>query len=528
MMRITRREFGAMTSAAALLRGGGAQAASPDVLVPGWDLPANLDPHQVLDVPAQNFALNVYDNLYRYEDNPPKEVPWLAESHTVSADGLSWEFKLRQGAKFHDDSPVTASDVVFSFQRVLKIGKAPAAAFLPVLKAEGVTAPDPQTVRIKLEKPYGPFFAAVPLVMILNEKLVRSNDKGGDWGAGWLASNEAGSGAYKLRPDSYVPLEKVDIEKFDGYFQGWIHNQHPISRVEFRPTRETSTRVLALLNGTLDFTDTYLPVDQVENIDKSKAAHVTRNQTMRIFLIRMNNTKPPFDNINARKAFAHAFNYKGFIDEILKGNAQRDPTPLPNTLWGFPKDAAGYEYDLAKAKEYAQKATAEGAPMKRPIEIHILQQLEQTTQAAQVFQADLATLGITLKIVASTFPNLTTAAGKADTTPDMWIHWVSTYMVDPENWVGQMYDSQFHGTWKASAWYKNPKVDELLRKARGLIQQAERQPLYEEATRLIIADSPDIWVYNTIELAGVSKRVKGARYCPVGSGCEVRWMSLEA
>ena len=54
----------------------------------------------------------------------------------------------------------------------------------------------------------------------------------------------------------------------------------------------------------------------------------------------------------------------------------------------------------------------------------------------------------------------------------MWIHWVSTYMVDPENWVGQMYDSQFHGTWKASAWYKNPKVDELLRKARGLIEQS--------------------------------------------------------
>ena len=63
-----------------------------------------------------------------------------------------------------------------------------------------------------------------------------------------------------------------------------------------------------------------------------------------------------------------------------------------------------------------------------------------------------------------------------------------------------MYDSQFHGTWKASAWYKNPKVDELLRKARGLVEQDERAPLYEEATRLIVADCPDIWIYNTIEL----------------------------
>ena len=71
----------------------------------------------------------------------------------------------------------------------------------------------------------------------------------------------------------------------------------------------------------------------------------------------------------------------------------------------------------------------------------------------------------------------------------MWIHWVSTYFVDPENWIGQMYDSQFHGTWKASAWYKNAKVDELLRKARVTVAQAERQPLYEEATRMIVADA---------------------------------------
>ena len=106
------------------------------------------------------------------------------------------------------------------------------------------------------------------------------------------------------------------------------------------------------------------------------------------------------------------------------------------------------------------------------------------------------------------------------------MHWVSTYFVDPENWVGQMYDSQFHGTWKASAWYKNPKVDELLRKARVTIGQAERQPLYEEATRLIVADSPDIWVYNTVELRGVTDRVKGFRFSPVGSGGEMRSIQL--
>jgi peptide/nickel transport system substrate-binding protein len=89
-----------------------------------------------------------------------------------------------------------------------------------------------------------------------------------------------------------------------------------------------------------------------------------------------------------------------------------------------------------------------------------------------------------------------------------------------------MYDSQFHGTWKASSWYKNPKVDELLRKARVTVKEEDRKPLYEEATRLVVADSPDIWVYNTVELRGVTDRVKNFTFSPVGSGGEMRWVQL--
>jgi peptide/nickel transport system substrate-binding protein len=108
----------------------------------------------------------------------------------------------------------------------------------------------------------------------------------------------------------------------------------------------------------------------------------------------------------------------------------------------------------------------------------------------------------------------------------MWVHWVSTYFVDPENWIGQMYDSQFHGTWKASAWYKNDQVDDLLRRARSSLDQAERDRLYQQATRLVVADSPDIWVYNTLNLRGLSRRVQGYNFSPVGSGGELRLMSL--
>jgi ABC-type transport system substrate-binding protein len=210
-MRMSRREFGALTAATLVFRGQRANAGDPDVFVFGQDLPANLDPHQILDLGMTGYALNAYDNLYRYEDNPPKMQPWLAVSHTSSPDGLVWDFKLRQGVRFHDGSELVADDVVYSVQRLLGIGRAPAAPFLPILKPDSVTAPDRYTVRFMLDQPYSPFFG--------------------------------------------------------------------------------STRVLALLNGSLDMTDSFLPVDQVERIEKAPNAHVAKNVTMRLLVIRMNNTK---------------------------------------------------------------------------------------------------------------------------------------------------------------------------------------------------------------------------------------------
>ena len=115
-------------------------------------LPKNLDPHAVYDVPMQIYMLNVYDGLYRYQGNPPALEPWLATGHTVSDDGLTWDFQLREGVRFHDGSELTAEDVVYSVRRILALGKAPSGAFRAVLKSENVTAPDTYTVRFVLDR----------------------------------------------------------------------------------------------------------------------------------------------------------------------------------------------------------------------------------------------------------------------------------------------------------------------------------------------------------------------------------------
>ncbi len=213
-MNVTRRQAGTLTLAALLAGTRQADAALAGTMVRSDGQPQNLDPHQVFDVPMMGYALNTYDGLYRYEDNPPQLQPWLAEGHTTSPDGLTWTFTLRKGAKFHDGTEITAADAVYSFQRVLALGKAPAAAFLTILKPDHVTAPDPYTVRFQLEHAYGPFLSAIPIVAIVNSRLLKTHEKNNDWGAGWLISNEAGSGAYTLDPASYTPNERLDLHRF--------------------------------------------------------------------------------------------------------------------------------------------------------------------------------------------------------------------------------------------------------------------------------------------------------------------------
>jgi peptide/nickel transport system substrate-binding protein len=498
----------------------------PDELVWADGLPGSLDPHALSDVPMQGYLINVYDTLYVNRDNPPNLVPWLATGHTVSDNGLTVTFKLREGVKFHDGSPLTADDVVWSFHRLLNIKKGPASAFLTVLDPDSVTAPDPTTVVFKLKKPYAPFVSATPLVAILNRHAIEPNIKDNDWGQAWLASNSAGSGSYIPDPGTYQPVQQLDMKRNSDHFMGWDHNKSPIEIVRRRDILETTTRVNALIKGDVDGTDSYLPPDQVERVLASKVATVSKDQSMRVMVIRMNNLKPPFDNLNFRRAMSHAFNYRGFIDDVLKGYAVRNAGPSPVNLWGSPQDLPPYAFNLDTAKELLAKAKAEGAPVDREIEIHIQQQLAQTTQAAQILQQAARKIEVNLRIVPNLWPQLVSSTAKAETTPDMWVHWVSSYFIDPENWIGQMYDSQFHGTWKASGWYKNEKVDALLREARGLDDKSKRQALYEEASRLVVSDAADIWIYNAIELRGLSNRLHGFHFTPIGSGADFRMMSL--
>ncbi len=454
----------------------------------------------------------MYDSLLRYQGNPPEIVPWLAESSEVTDGGKTWIFRLRRGVQFHDGSEVDAEAVRFSFERLLTIGKGPAGVFKRMgLTSDHVRAVDSHTVEVRLDRPYGSFRAAIPTLCIVNPAVIKAHEENGDWAEKWLVRNEAGSGAFSLV--KYDTATGFVMTRFPGHWRGW--REKYVDEVEIRLIRETSSRVLALMKGDIHSADTNLPPDQLEKLEKSPRLKVTSHESMSPFYIRMHNQRDPFTDINVRKAFSHAFNYDSFINDVLKGRAVRNPGPMPRSLWGYPKDLVGYTYDLDKAKDYLSKAQLK---VNRPIEIHIQSEFEQTLQAALLLQSDLAKLGIEMRVVKALFPNIVAATKTKDTTPDMWIHWIGGLYVDPENWLGDAYDSSNWGTWKASSWYKNPKVDALLAQGRGTVEQADRAGFYEQACRLIVDDAPDIWGYGRLEYPPLARQVQGFEFCPVGLG----------
>lgn len=474
-----------------------------------------MDPHQTFDVGRVAYRLNLYDGLMRWEGNPPKLEPWLAKDYKISKDGTTYTFDLRHGVKFHDGTELTAHDVVYSMERILALKKGAASLFEKLIKPGSTKAINDYTVQFHLDHPDAIFLSIVPFIYVVNSHLVKEHVKNGDWGAAWLSTHDAGSGAFEL--EQYDPAVGFTAKRFPAFFKGW--GKHYLDRIEFRTVREPTSRVLGLIKGVYDGTDGYLPQDQLDQLRKSGKVNIDAQQSMRLAVIQINTQKPPLNDVHVRRAISYAFNYKAFINDILKGRVVRNPAPIPKNLWGYPKGIKGYSFNIKKAKEELAKAKSK---VNRTIEIHPMIGYNQTSEIAQILQNGLTQIGIKTKIVPETWPTLTQKAASPKTAPDMWIHWVSTYYPDPNNWIGEMYNSDNWGTWKASNYYKNDKVDALLNKALRITDQAKRAKLYQEAARIVVRDAPGLWIYNTEWYGPFLKKVRGIHFCPIGNGQEMR------
>jgi hypothetical protein len=262
-------------------------------------------------------------------------------------------------------------------ERILALKKG-AASLLATMVAPGATkAVDKYTVQFTLTKPSAIFMAVVPEVHVVNAALLKKHEKDGDWGGAWLTSNEAGSGSYTL--SRYDPVIGFIAKRNPNHFVPW--GPKYIDEIEFRHIKEDNTRVLGMIKGDYQGTGGYLPNDQVKRLREAPNVKMVEAESMRIMLFQINNQRAPLNDVNVRRAISYAFDYDGFNKEILGGSVERNPVPIPNNLWGVPKDVKGYTYDVDKAKQELARAKVK---VDRPLTVGYLTGFSQTEQAATV------------------------------------------------------------------------------------------------------------------------------------------------
>jgi peptide/nickel transport system substrate-binding protein len=487
-----------------------------------------LDPAGHMDVGRSPCRLNFYDGLLRWRDNPPKLTPNLALSHEASADAKKWTFHLRKGVLFHDGSEVTAEDVVYTAERLLALGTGSAGVFAPILDKGATRGLDKYTVEFTLKKPFAAFAGLTHFLHVLNKKPLEAHQKDSDWGSAWLGTygsrlgkDGVGSGSYTC--EMYDPAVGFDGTKFKDHFLGW--DRPHMGRIGYRSIHEGAARVLGLMKGDFHGEMGYLPYEQLEKVKTSPKIKVVKQPSTRLYFAIMHNQKPPTSDVHFRRAICYAFDYKSWIRDIQHDMVERNIGPVPNPMWGSldPETEFGYKYDLDKAKEELKKCKVDWKKY-LPLEQAPLLGFPMCMESSQLLQSGLNRIGVKNVITPKSWATLTQMARKPDTTPNLWWLWRSTYYADPHNWIGELFDSEKHGSWAGSCWYKNAEVDTLLHKAIAIVDQKEREKLYKEAGRFIIEDAPALLIHNEKWHGTFDKRVKGVRFCPVGDANEYRWL----
>ncbi len=483
-----------------------AQAETPtDVLVIGKaEDPRTLDPAVTMSNNAWSVTYPAYERLvtYKVEDGKGStEVEGeVAKSWEVSDDNLTWTFELEDGHTFADGSPVDAKAVAFSFQRLLDMGQGPSGAFPSV---ESVEAVDDHTVKFTLKEPFAPFLYTLANngAAIVNPK-VMEHEKDGDQGQGYLSGHTLGSGAFQV--DSWEKGQQIVMTPNPNY----AGDKPAFKRVEIRMIKEASARRLQLENGDLDIAE-YLPVDQIDALKSTDGVEVGEWPSFSVTYLYLNNERAPLDNEKVREAVSYAIDYKGIIDGILLGNATQMRGPIPQGMWGHDDELMQYHQDLDKAKQLLDEAKVDGTsisylyatndPNWEPIGLTVQANLQQAGLKVEMEQLAYATMRDRLD------------RGEFDIAVGNWTPDFS----DPYMFMNYWFDSKRHGLAGDRSFYTNEKVDELIRKAARISDQAEREKLYQEAQKIVVDENAYVYLFQKNYQLPMRDNVEGYVYNPM-------------
>lgn len=507
--------------------------AAPQTLFVAWGQKVdNLDPQSARGNRNWWVLAEMYDTLTTLPGQSLEAKPYLAESWTVSADGKEYTFKLRKGVKFVSGNDFNAQAVKFSMDRLQTIGLGPLYMTTGVYNRTEVI--DDYTVKMVLNYAYPvwPVIISQPAVLGISDPKVvleKCGEPKKDQKCDWLSTKgTAGTGAYTI--EEFVPNERVVLKKNPNYWQGWQGKD--LDRIVWETVLEETTRSLRLEKGDLDIAslgagsltelekrikDQKLPI-AITKTDKSGQPLLSLSTQW----ININNKILPTSDINVRKALLHSFNYDLFIERVMKGYAIRMDGMVPKGVPGHVDDYPRYNYDLQKAKEFLDKASPEAkAELAKGLRLPYRPDGVITKDGALMWQADLAKLGINLRLEEVDAATLTGIQTSSPGTPLVEARWFADFP-DPDNFKNAAWTKYWPGPptmGYGAAFAGDAKTDDLIDRGKVEGDPAKRKQIYQDlelyfrdqASILMIAQPSGV----LNEWSAQATWVKGFEYNPM-------------
>jgi peptide/nickel transport system substrate-binding protein len=466
------------------------------------------DPAKHRDETESINIFNTYDSLVRPIRLGAQLLvrPWLAESWTASADAKTWTFKLRKGVKFHDGSELTAADVAFSMDRMLKIDQGFSSLWKGLLEPGDTVATDRYTVVFNLRQPFAIFIPTLVQFHIVNQALCRAQEKNGDLCQDYLLTHDAGSGAFRV--ERLQLGQEILFSRFADYFQGPAQ----LTKVVWKVIPERATQVTALKTGAIDAVDQWLSPEAYKSLEGMPGIVVQRDPQLQLYLHQMHTKKPPFDDVHCRRAVLYAFDYDTAIESIFRGGAQA-VGPVPVLAPGWNAALQPYRRDVEAAKKaLAQcKYTPEQLAQMELTYLFVAGfTLEE--KLGLLMRENLQDIGMKLKLESLPWAQITETAKTSETTRHFTAIFHTMKIPHPDSHTTLMFSPETRtagGSYLNMNWYEHAEATALMTRARTTVDEAEQMQLYARVQAIVHTEAASLFIANPEHRIAFRNRVKG-------------------
>ena len=465
----------------------------------------------------------IFNRLVEFERGATKIVPGLAETWSVSADGLEYTFNLRKGVKFHTTKDFTpsrdfnADDVIFSFERqrdpnhpFSKISGGQYEYFASMdmpnlLKA--VEKVDDMTVKFVLNQPEAPFLAnmGMDFASIMSAEQADAMMKAGT--PEKVDLEPSGTGPFQL-----VAYQKDSQIRYKAHPDYWA-GKAAIDDLIFAITPDASVRYQKLKANECQVMPYPNPAD-IEAMKKDSDITMLEQEGLNVGYLAFNTEKAPYTDKRVRQALNMAVNKQAIIDVVFQGAGKAAKNPIPPTIWSYNEAIKDYPYDVEKAKALLADAGVTGLktniwamPVQRPYN-------PNAKRMAELIQADWAKVGVEAEIVSFEWGEYLKRS-KLGEHQTLLLGWTGDNG-DPDNFLYVLLGCEAAKDSANRARWCHKPFDDLLVAAKRTADVAERTKLYEQAQMVFKEEAPWITIAHSVVFMPVRKEVTGYKIDPFG------------